>query len=307
MRQILTFGFLILSTITTFAQIDTSGFYNAQILYSNGNLNGAKKILKKIEKTSPDFAPCFYYLGLVYHDEQDYKNAEKYYLLAGDKDKNYGEPYSDLASLMFAQQKYNDAINYAKISIDRDSTNAKAFINLASSLNQIKKYDESKENFIKAARINPSEILNLGDIMLRQYQHTKGAIYYFTIVYELYPTMPLAVLNLGNTYRMVGETEIATEIFTNGYNSIDTKDEMFGLIYSNYFRLLFDNKEYDKVIKTAFDKVPHNYPSGYFFTSLSNYGLGNKDLFEKQAIKYFELTGETKPENLDDWAKTKFK
>lgn len=264
MKKILTFGLLLIS-VANYAQMDTSGFHNAQLLYSNGNLDGAKNILKRIEKSEPGFAPCLYYLGLVYHDENDIKNAKKYYLLAGEKDKTYGEPYSDLASLMFAQQKYNEAIEYAKISVARDSTNAKAYINLASSLNQIKKYDESKENFIKAARIDPFEVLNLGNLMLKQYQYPEGAIYYFTIVYDLYPTMPLAVLNLCNTYRMIGEPKIALEIITKGYHSTDTNDNMFGLIYSNYFRLLFDDKQYDKIVKTAFEKVPDDYPSGYFF------------------------------------------
>jgi tetratricopeptide (TPR) repeat protein len=307
MKYKITLGLLLFSTISVFAQIDTLGFSEAKILYSNGDLNGAKKLLKKIEKSEPDFAPCLYYLGLVYHDEQDYKTAKKYYLMAGEKDKNYGEPYSDLASLMFAQQNYDEAIEFAKISIQRDSTNAKAYINMASSLYQIKKYDEAKEYFIKSAQVDPIEILNLGDAMLRQYQQPQAAIYYFSIVYEVYPDLPIAVLNLGNTFRMIGDSKTAMEIFTNGYNSIDAKDEMFGLIYSNYFRLLFDNKEYEKIIKTAFDKVPIDYPSGYFFISLSNYGLGNKDLFIVQANKYFELSGDEKPVDLDNWAKTKFK
>jgi len=306
MRIILTLCLFFLVPYYISAQTDTTGFHDAQLLYRNGDLCGAKKILEGIEITAPDFAPCLYYLGLVYHDENNLEKAKEYYLMSGEKARNYGEPYSDLSSLMFAQQKYNKAIEYAKISIERDSTNAKAYINLASSLNQIKEYDESRQNFIKAAQIDPYEILNLGELMLRQYNHPQGAIYYFSIVYDLFPNLAVSVLNLGNTYRMIGETEIALNIFTSGYNSINPKDDMFGLIYSNYFRLLFNNKQYDKIIKTAFDKVPDDNPSAYYFLCLSNYAQGKKDLFTTQATKYFELSGDEKPDDIENWAKTKF-
>lgn len=307
MRHILTLGFLIFSLFSTYGQVDTTEFQRARELYGKGEYKGARQILKKIEKANPDFAPGLYYLGLTSHSENDFVTAEKYYILAADKDKTYGEPYSDLSALRFAQQNYPEAIEFARLSIERDSTNAKAYINLASALNQIGDYSSSRENFIIAAKINPWEVLRLGDAMLRQYQHYQGAIYYFTIVYNEYPNLPLAVLNLGNTYRTIGETEPALRIFSNGYNIIDPKDEMFGVIYSSYFRLLFDDKQYEQIIETAFDKVPRDYISAYFFTSLSYFGLDKLDLFEEAAIKYFNLRGEKTPDNLEVWAKTNFK
>ena len=306
MRKALTLvTFLFLNSILL-AQIDTSGFSQAKELYGQGKFSEAEEILKKIEKSSPEFAPCFYVLGLIYHDESNYKKAEKYYLLAGEKDKNYGEPYSDLSSLMFSQQKYKEAIEYAKISIVRDSTNAKAYINLASSLNQIGEYEASKENFIEAAKIDPLEILNLGNIMLRQYNDPNAAIYYFGILYDLYPPEPLIIMNLGSCFRMLGNIEIALEIFANGYEYTETSHEMFGLIYSNYFRLLFENKLYEKIIESSFDKVSETYPHAYFFNSLAYFALGENKLFLESAEKYFSLSGEDKPEDINAWVKSYF-
>ncbi|MBB3186740.1 tetratricopeptide repeat protein [Microbacter margulisiae] len=306
MKKLLIFTFLLCS-VTAYAQIDTSGFYMAKVLYEKKDLHGAETILKRIEKSAPDYAPCLYYLGLVFQDENNFNDAEKYYLLAGEKGKNYGEPYSDLSALMFEEHKYNDAVQYAKVSIDRDSTNEKAYINLASALYQIKKYDESREDFIKAAEINPFEVLNLGVVQLKQYNNPNGAIYYFTIVYKLYPTFPSVILNLGNTYRMIGNTTIATQIFENGYHAINPTDKMFELIYVNYFRLLLDNKQYRQIIKTAFNKVPGNHAYAYFYSALSNYALGNKAIFIRQANRYFKLSGKKTPTDMENWAKAEIK
>ena len=270
-----------------FAQIDTSGFYKATQLYEQGNFKEAKNILQKIEKLSPEFAPCYYFLGLVYHDENQYEKAEKYYLLAGEKDETYAEPYSDLYALRFAQQKYEESIEFAKISIERNPNHAKAYINLASSLNQIEKYEESRENFYKAAQIDPVEIVNLGNAMLSQYNDPKSAIYYYSIVYDIYPNEPVVIMNIGNCYRMIGENQIAIEIFKNGYENLDTSNEMYGIIYSNYFRTLLDDKQYNKIVNSVFDKVSENDPSSYYFYALANYGLGEKELFKVNAEKYF--------------------
>jgi hypothetical protein len=105
---------------------------------------------------------------------------------------------------------------------------------------------------------------------------------------------------------MLGNIEIALEIFTNGYEYTETSHEMFGLIYSNYFRLLFENKLYNKIIESSFNKVSETYPHAYFFNSLAYFALGEKELFLESAEKYFSLSGEDKPEDINAWVKSYF-
>ncbi len=285
------------------SQSDIPEFKKAQDLYGEGKLKKAEKILKKIEKSNPDFAPCYYYLGLIYQDTEEYGKAEEYYLIAGEKDQSYGEPYSDLASLMLAQNNSEKAIEYGKISIQRDDTNAKAFINLASAQLQIGQAEEADKNFRKAAQLDPDQIIELGELMITQYNNAEFAEYYFKFAFEENPQYAPAVLNLGKLYRLTKRTEDALEVYQKGYELMDVNDKRYDYVYGSYFRILLAYKKYQEVLNTAYDRVDENFYSAHFVTALANYGLGNKEIFKEKIKKYFKLSGKQRPANLEAWAK----
>lgn len=284
---------------------DSALFSKAVNYYDQGNFKSSYEILAKLINNGVKDPKIYYYIGLIYHNINNYEEAKKFYNLALQEDSTYSAPYSDISVILMNEGNLDAAIISALKAINFDSTYIKGYLNLGAAYLRSGQSDLAESTFYKAAILNPNEVSNLGNILLLQYNNPKAAIYYYKISLSAYPDHLLSLLNLGNSYRILDEYDEALKYLEYGYNLGYTEDSTYSIIYSTYMRLLFDLKKYDKVLNRSFEKFGENYPHAHFFNALVYYVTNQKDKFEQSALEYFRLNNENVPKNLNEWAESK--
>lgn len=141
--------------------------------------------------------------------------------------------------------------------------------------------------------------------MLVNQNNLSGAIYYFKVVEEVDPTNLFNCMNFGNALRADGKVQEALRILKIGYTNNEQNQEYFGVVYSSYFRTLFDLGDYEAILKDVSSKVDRNYKHQYFFKALCYYQLQNNLDFQFNAKKYFDLTANLNLNLLKNGQKTK--
>lgn len=275
--------------------------------YDSGKHQEAQKILDTLVAQGRVDEVVYYFLGLLAQDKGLLGKAEAYYRKAIAFNPKYGEPYSDLSVLLLQQKKLAEAEQAATKATKLSPTFAPGFINLAAVQFAEKKTADARKNFLRAAKINPKRVLNQGSRLLMQYNNPRAAIYYYKTVLEAYPDLPMALLDIGQTYRILGEPNDALIFLKHGYDVTPTKDELFEIIYISYFRMLLDSGDYGTIIRTATDKVGTEYAEAQFFLALANFKLGKKAEFNSSFVKYFKLTNTKRPSSPEAWAKQMIK
>jgi tetratricopeptide (TPR) repeat protein len=270
--------------------------------YDSGQYDKAQSILISIVESGQGNEVAYYFLGLLAHDKGVFDKAEQYYRKAIQINPKYALPYSDLSVLLLNQRKLTEAEEMARKATILDPSYVKGYLNLAAIQYTEKKREEAYQSFLAAAKLDPDAVCNLGNQMLKQYRDPGAAIYYYSIVLQVAPNHPFALLNIGASYRMLGKLEQALGFYKRGYEVTPKSQEPFNILYSSYFRLLLDTGQYNTILQTAVEKVGPGYPSGHFFRALAYYQLKNGAEFTKEAKRYFELSCETRPSSLEQWA-----
>jgi hypothetical protein len=102
--------------------------------------------------------------------------------------------------------------------------------------------------------------------------------------------------------RALDHKKEASQYYKSAYLHLDAKYQGFGVIWSTYFRDLFNQGLYDELISHLFEKVDKAYPSANYFLSLIAYKRGDKASAKKYAQKYFDSGMEKTPLDFDIWA-----
>jgi tetratricopeptide (TPR) repeat protein len=127
---------------------------------------------------------------------------------------NDGNGFAILATLYIANKQYDEAITAAKRAIELMPDNAVAYNNLGSAYGRNKQYSEAMKALKKAIEIDPrmSNAYDwMGQFLVEKNAYNEAAEAYKKAV-ELVPDNPLYLLNLANTYRLMGTYDDAIEI-----------------------------------------------------------------------------------------------
>ncbi len=272
--------------------------------YDEKQFDKAQSILAGLVESGKANEVAYYYLGLLAHDKLAFDKSEQYYRKAIQFNPKYAPPYSDLSVLLLNQKKLMEAEETARKAITLDPSYVNGYLNLGAIQLTAKKKEEAYRSFLSAAKLDPGAVCNLGDQMLLGYENPNAgaAIYYYSIVLKAAPNNPFALLNIGHAYRMLGKMEDAIGFYKRGYEATPKDQKPFDLLYSTYFRALFDTGKYDTILRTAAGKVGTDYPDGQFFRALAFYQLKKSPEFTQAAKRYFELSGKAVPGSLEQWA-----
>jgi len=103
-------------------------------------------------------------LGFVYEQKGIFDLAEKEYLLAVKKRKDWHVPYFNLGNLMFKMGDFNKSENFLRTSLNYNSNNPDVMNNLANALLMQSRYREARQMIEHALRIgNKKEYLDTLD------------------------------------------------------------------------------------------------------------------------------------------------
>lgn len=162
-------------------------------------------------EASPDFSEAHFQLGLIYHDENDLKNAESHFkaainsdngqvqklenrgeellkkfqfqnakdqfVKAQDKKNHCAEVNYQLSILHENQKKTNEAISCLEQSIALNTSFPEAHRNLGILLSAIKQRDKARLHMEKAVNLNysdPLSHLHLGILMTQANEYSEG-------------------------------------------------------------------------------------------------------------------------------------
>jgi len=103
-----------------------------------------------------------YELGLIYYNQEDYKNALKYFNMAGDAGYNKTNDYYE--NVGFAQLYTNDTENGVKTLngiLDKKPNNKELINNIAYAMYSTKKYDDALAYYQKLLELNPKDASSL--------------------------------------------------------------------------------------------------------------------------------------------------
>ena len=271
-------------------------------LYDDGDFTNSLNILKELEKSEIKDKRLSYYLGQNYFEQSQFSIAEMYYKEAIEIDAEYPDPYIELSTIKINQRKTEEAHEYVKKALKLNPNSATAHLNYSSVLTLLGKDAESKKEIYKAAKLDPMLVMSHGMQFTMYYNEHNAALYYLNIVEELYPAEPLVLLNKGHVLKIIGEAKTASEYYKYAYKYLTKKHPAFGVIWSTYFRDLFNSGKYDDIVNNLLEKVNTKYPSVYYFLALINYKKNKIKEFNNSALEYFKLEKKEVPEDLNKWA-----
>ena len=149
--------------------------------YCNETINDIAQILNGIIKESYDKELYCNYSGMYYRYKiKDFKLAEKYYLMAIEKD--FVSSMNNLRCMYCDQEKYDLAKKYLLMAIDKN--NRRAMNNLGYMYTKLKQYDLAEKYYLLAIeRDNTNAMNNLG-VLYQQREQYEIAEKYYTMAVE---------------------------------------------------------------------------------------------------------------------------
>jgi tetratricopeptide (TPR) repeat protein len=149
---------------------------NIPIQYSNA-FSSAKSELEKYVLYQTDFADGSVMAGDYYMKQQDYVNAEKFYVRALKKDSLLNYARLNLSAVYNAQAKNNEALNILKTAAAVTPTNERVFYNLGLLYVEMKDTAAAIKAFEKGASLrstNPRLYYNYGLLLFFKSQRRKA-------------------------------------------------------------------------------------------------------------------------------------
>ncbi|MGB5895177.1 MAG: tetratricopeptide repeat protein [Ignavibacteriaceae bacterium] len=183
---------------------------------SNYYLDSASYYLKNGLKLVPENISGNYYLGKIESIKRNFQNSEKYLKNAIQLYPEYSDAYYELALLYKKQNNYGEAIASIKEAIIYKK-NEPVYLELLGSLyydvDSVMQAVQVLNSSLKIDKQNPNVFFILGNIAVLKQNDPQSALRYYKKAVELNPDITDGLINLGNTYAVLGEYEKAIESY----------------------------------------------------------------------------------------------
>jgi len=152
----------------------------AKEMYDIKNYKSAIEILSSIEQQS---GAIVFRIGLCYHENNNFREAEKYYLNA--INKGITDALNNYANLLTEENKVAEAENYYKLAIEKGNVNA--LNNYAVFLSKRNKSNEAENYFLKAIENGHIEaMINLARLLIKLNRKNEAEKYYLLSAEKYY-------------------------------------------------------------------------------------------------------------------------
>ena len=146
-----------------------------------GNTTKAKELETQLLNMKNVDAGSFNDIGLMYLDQQNYKQAEIYFRKAIVADPKLSNAYNNLGIVLGSTNRNDESVTYYKKAIEINPNYANAYSNLGIYYTDKKDYQNAISSLIKASQLNPNlyrPYQNLGDVYLLMGDKEKAKFYY---------------------------------------------------------------------------------------------------------------------------------
>jgi tetratricopeptide (TPR) repeat protein len=274
-------GALMLATALGYATIQRNTVWSSGLMF-----------WKNIVDNTPNKARVQNNYGVELSSSKNYKAAIKHFKKAIALDKNYADPYVNLASIFSRHKRYDEAIICAKKSITIDPRCDTSYHSLSVSYIQKKKYALAEKYAQQALAISPRYGEAYGDLARIYLDQNKpeiawgylkkactqasldtpvgfnafaqvsmrlkkydDAIWAFNKLLALNPLFPEAQINVANAYFLSNQFVQAEE----QYKKLLNGSAFDAFIYYNLGKAAFGQKQYAKAL-SYYEHIPSNHP-----------------------------------------------
>ena len=179
-------------------------------------LDSASYYLKNGLKLVPENINGNYYLGKIERIRRNYKDSEKHLKNAIRLYPEYSDAHYELAILYKKQNKYGKAINSIKEAIalkKNEPTYLETLGSIYYEVDSVMLAVQVLNSSLEIDKQNPYVFFILGNIAIFKQNDTQSALRYYKKAVELNPDITDGLINLGNTYAILGEYEKAIETY----------------------------------------------------------------------------------------------
>jgi tetratricopeptide (TPR) repeat protein len=157
-----------------------------------------------------------YYLGRIEGERKNYKEALNYLNNSINLDPEYSYAFYELAKIYKKQRDYKSAISSIKEAINYKNAEP-TYLELLGTLyyetDSVKQAVDVLNRSIKIDSQNPNVFFILGNIYIFKLNDYQKALGYYKKAVLLDPDLPNALINLGNTYALLGQFDKAIESY----------------------------------------------------------------------------------------------
>jgi len=216
---------------------------------SKQGLNSAIMTYNKILELDDSITAVYNYIGLCYFELIDYDSAEKYFLLSiekfNDEFKSQHEVYYNLAFTLQSQNKNEEAEKYYKISMNLNKDYRFTYKNYAYLLFQEKRYKEALEMFERYNSFGEeAEVYNNIGIINEELGNKAKAVKSYEKSIEVDERYALAYNNLGVLYLNDKKYNDASKLFDDAIKF----DSSLVDAYNNLASVFVLDKKYNAAI-----------------------------------------------------------
>ena len=260
---------------------------------SEGRLQQADLVLKRVLQSIPQHAHALHLLGVINHQAGNTDMAINMIAQAISINPNIGQFYSNIGEMCRQSMRVDEAISYGNKAIELESNVATAHSNLGIAYYDNKEFDKALVCQKRALGINPqlvSAINNMGSIA-RENKDKEAAIVYYRQVLSIAPQHLESINNLGAVLTELERPEEAIEVLISAINLNPNYAEAHCNIATSFLAL----EQLDKAevgFKKAIELKP-DYPEAY--QGLAKVYQEKKEL--PQALEAAEKALSIAPEN----------
>lgn len=278
----------------------------ANMLYSSGKFEEAKKIFYHILELDPKNVEAMHNLGVTYNASGDDYHAITLYYKTLELNPGYFSADYNLGVIFLEKGEYKEAIKFFQKTIDIDHNNENAFINIGNAFKAMNRIDKAENYYKQALKINPASLLplnNLG-VISQEKGNIEEAVSYYEKFLKKEPDNPSVLENYLDQLQYACKWEKASQalnlIFPNIQANIDENkkpgirpfqslrlvdDPEFHLKIANAYLPPLPEKQFQHIKKQGNKKIHIGYLSSDFKDHpighiLSNYiDMHDKDTF----------------------------
>jgi len=179
-------------------------------------IDSASYYLRKGLKLVPENIYGNYYLGKIESIKRNFQDSEKYLKNTIKLDPEFSDAYYELALLYKKKNNFDEAIASVKKAIEYKK-NEPTYLEFLGSLyydvDSVMLASQVLNSSLKIDKQNPNVFFILGNIAIHEQNDANSALRYYKQAVELDPDITDGLINLGNTYAMLGEYEKAIDTY----------------------------------------------------------------------------------------------
>jgi len=179
-------------------------------------IDSASYYLRKGLKLVPENIYGNYYLGKIESIKRNFQDSEKYLKKTIKLDPEFSDAYYELALLYKKKNNFDEAIASVKKAIEYKK-NEPTYLEFLGSLyydvDSVMLASQVLNSSLKIDKQNPNVFFILGNIAIHEQNDANSALRYYKQAVELDPDITDGLINLGNTYAMLGEYEKAIDTY----------------------------------------------------------------------------------------------